>query len=171
MGRCKKEKMIFIQVFIFLMLLILPGIADAEVRIGDSIPPITLTGVTGRSVKIPEHLLGKVVILHFWQVGCSSCRLDMPAMDMLYKKYQKKGLEILAVNVGQKKEVVRSFAAGLQVSYIFLIDPDEKGARLFGVTDVPRTYIIDRRGVVRYRILGSAMPGILKKLILSLLEA
>jgi peroxiredoxin len=60
-------------------------------------------------------------------------------------------------------------AAELRVSYLLLIDPDEKSARLFGVTDVPRTYVIDRSGVVRYRILGIATPETLKKLILSLL--
>ena len=90
-------------------------------------------------------------------------------MDVLYKQYQRKGLDVLAVNVGQKKEVVQRFAAELRASYPLLIDPDEKGARLFGVTDVPRTYVIDRKGIVRYRILGGAAPETLKKLILSLL--
>jgi peroxiredoxin len=110
-----------------------------------------------------------VVILHFWQIGCTSCRLEMPAMDDLYSKYRRKGLEILAVNVGQRKEAVKSFASDLRVSYPILIDADERSASLYGVTDVPRTYVVDRSGIVRYRILGGATPEILKKLILSLL--
>ena len=90
-------------------------------------------------------------------------------MNDLYSRYQKKGLEILAVNVGQKKETVKDFAVELGVSYPILIDMDGKGAALYGVMDLPRTYVIDRSGVVRYRILGSATPETLKKLILSLL--
>ena len=143
--------------------------AETTLRIGSALPPVTLPGVDGVPVMIPESIKGKVVILHFWQVGCSSCKLEMPAMDVLYKQYQRKGLEVLAVNVGQKKEIVQRFAAELRASYPLLIDPDEKGARLFGVTDVPRTYVIDRKGIVRYRILGGAAPETLKKLILSLL--
>jgi cytochrome c biogenesis protein CcmG, thiol:disulfide interchange protein DsbE len=110
-----------------------------------------------------------VVILHFWQVGCSSCKLEMPAMDELYGKYRQRGLEVLAVNVGQKKENVKTFAAELGVSYPILVDADGKGAALLGVPDVPRTYVIDRTGIVRYRIIGSATSETLKKLILSLL--
>lgn len=143
--------------------------AEAELRIGSALPSVTLPGINGAQVRIPESVKGKVVILHFWQVGCSSCKLEMPAMDELYGKHRRKGLEVLAVNVGQKKEVVRTFAAELGVSYPLLIDPDEKGSRLFGVTDVPRTYVIDRNGIVRYRIIGGAAAETLKKLILSLL--
>jgi cytochrome c biogenesis protein CcmG/thiol:disulfide interchange protein DsbE len=145
------------------------GIAGAALRIGDTAPSIALSGVNGAPVRIPESLKGKVVILHFWQIGCSSCKLEMPAMDGLYGKYRRKGLEVLAVNVGQKNEAVKAFAAELGVSYPILIDMDGKSAVLYGVTDVPRTYVIDRSGVVRYRILGGATPEMLKKLILSLL--
>lgn len=155
---------------VLLVLLTAQGSADAAaLRIGNAVPQVTLLGSDGTSVRIPDSYRGKVVILHFWQIGCSSCKLEMPAMDTLYSQYRRKGLEILAVNVGQKREAVRTYAAELGVSYPLLIDPDEKNARLFGVTDVPRTYVIDRSGVVRYRILGSAEPAMLKKLILSLL--
>jgi cytochrome c biogenesis protein CcmG, thiol:disulfide interchange protein DsbE len=157
------------KALIILFLLMAPCIAGAALRIGGMLPSVTLTGVNGATVRIPENLHGKVVILHFWQIGCSSCRLEMPAMDALYGKYQRKGLEVLAVNVGQKKENVKTFASELRASYPILIDPDEKGSRLFGVTDVPRTYVIDRSGVVRYRIFGGTTPEMLKKLILSLL--
>jgi cytochrome c biogenesis protein CcmG/thiol:disulfide interchange protein DsbE len=142
---------------------------EAALRIGSALTSVTLPGLGGAPVRIPESVRGKVVILHFWQVGCSSCKLEMPAMDELYGKYRRRGLEVLAVNVGQKKEVVQSFAVELGVSYPILIDADGKGAALFGVTDVPRTYVIDRGGIVRYRILGGATPETLKKLILSLL--
>jgi cytochrome c biogenesis protein CcmG, thiol:disulfide interchange protein DsbE len=169
LGTTRRSNRVLTPVLIILLLLTIPGIAGAGLRIGDTVPSVILSDVKGTAVRIPESFRGKVAILHFWQIGCSSCRLEMPAMDVLYKQYRRKGLEIVAVNVGQKKEVVRSFTAGLQVSYMFLTDPEEKGARLFGVTDVPRTYVIDRSGTVRYRILGGATPEILKKLILSLL--
>jgi len=152
-----------------LAVLTVPLPAEASLRIGSALPSIILPQLNGAPVRIPESVNGKVVILHFWQVGCSSCKLDMPAMDSLYKQYRRKGLEVLAVNVGQNNEVVRTFAAELGASYPILMDPDERGSRLLGVTDVPRTYVIDRSGIVRYRILGGATPETLKKLILSLL--
>ena len=150
-------------------LLVVSGTAGAALRIGDTLPAAALASVNGAVIRIPESLSGKVVIVHFWQIGCSSCRLEMPMMDHLYKTYRKKGLEILAINIGQPKETVRSFASDLKVSYPILMDADARSASLYGVTDVPRTYVIDRSGVVRYRILGGTSPEMLKKLILSLL--
>ncbi len=115
---------------LLLAFLAVAGSANAALRIGSTLPPVTLSGIDGAPVRIPESLKGKVVILHFWQIGCSSCKLEMPAMDGLYGKYRRKGLEVLAVNVGQKKETVKAFAAELGVSYPLLIDPDEKSATI-----------------------------------------
>jgi cytochrome c biogenesis protein CcmG, thiol:disulfide interchange protein DsbE len=167
-GRWRRNGLSWLSVLL-LVLLVASCPVEAALRIGSTLPSVTLLGTDGTPVRIPESVKGKVVILHFWQVGCSSCKLEMPAMDVLYKQYQRKGLEVLAVNVGQKKEVVRTFAAELGVRYPLLTDADTKSAALFGVTDVPRTYVIDRNGIVRYRILGGATPETLKKLILSLL--
>jgi cytochrome c biogenesis protein CcmG, thiol:disulfide interchange protein DsbE len=154
----------------FLAFLAAAGNANAAVlRIGDAIPPLDLTGVDGTRVRIPENLKGKVTVLHFWQIGCTSCRLEMPAMDNLYRSYRRKGLEVLAVNVGQREENVKAFAATLGVSYPILIDAEGQSASLYGVTDVPRTYVIDRSGMVRYRIFGGTTTETLKRLILSLL--
>jgi peroxiredoxin len=154
---------------LLLVLLVMATPADAVLRIGDILPSTTLFGVNGAPIRIPESLRGKVAILHFWQIGCSSCKLEMPAMDVLYGKYRGKGLEILAINVGQERETVKNFAAELRVSYPILLDKEGKIAALYGVTDIPRTYLIDRSGVVRYRIFGGASPETLKKLVLSLL--
>jgi cytochrome c biogenesis protein CcmG, thiol:disulfide interchange protein DsbE len=167
-GLHRRQAAVLWTAVLLLMLLTTAGHTDAALRIGDTVPSMALSGVNGTPVRIPESLKGKVVILHFWQIGCSSCRLEMPAMDELYGQYRRKGLEVLAVNVGQKRETVKAFAAELGVSYPILIDMGGKSAAAYGVTDVPRTYVIDRNGVIRYRIVGGATPEMLKKLILSL---
>jgi cytochrome c biogenesis protein CcmG/thiol:disulfide interchange protein DsbE len=167
---CRRMKWIlWPPVLLFALLWAAAGSAETVLRIGSALPSATLPGITGAPVRIPESVKGKVVILHFWQAGCSSCKLEMPAMDDLYGKYRRKGLEVLAVNIGQKIETVKTFAAELGASYTILVDADKKSAALYGVTDVPRTYVLDRSGTVRYRIMGSATPEMLKKLVLSLL--
>jgi len=143
--------------------------AQAALRIGGTLPSTVIPGIEGSPVRIPDALRGKVAVLHFWQIGCSSCKLEMPAMDRLYKRYRDKGLAVFAVNVGQKKEAVKGFAAELGVSYPILIDAEGKNAAAYGITDVPRTYILDRGGIVRFRIFGGATQETLKKLVLSLL--
>jgi cytochrome c biogenesis protein CcmG, thiol:disulfide interchange protein DsbE len=153
---------------LLLILVLAAGQAEAALRIGDPAPSMTLSHLDGTPAQIPEVLRGKVAVLHFWQIGCSSCRQEMPAMNELYGQYRRKGIEVLAINIGQKKEAVKVFAAELGISYPILIDAGGKSAATYGVTDVPRTYVVDRNGIVRYRILGGATPEMLKKLVLSL---
>ena len=169
LGKRRRPATALWTAVLLLTLLATAGSANAALRIGDMTPSMTLSGMDGSPVRIPESLKGKVVLLHFWQIGCSSCKLEMPVMDELYGQYRRKGLEILAVNIGQKKEAVKAFAAELRISYPILIDAGGQSAATYGVTDVPRTYVIDRSGIVRYRIVGGAKPEMLKKLILSLL--
>ena len=164
-----KSLVVCLSAVLFSILWSAAGATENVLRIGGTLPPVTLQDINGGTIRIPDGVRGKVVVLHFWQAGCSSCKLEMPAMEGLYGKYQKKGLEVLAVNVGQQKDAVKTYAAGMNLSYPILIDTERKIAAILGVTDVPRTYMIDRKGVIRYRIFGGATPEMLKKLILSLL--
>lgn len=141
----------------------------APLRVGNKPPRVALASLNGTTVRIPDDFRGKVLMLHFWAGGCSSCKEEMPAMEKFYRQYGKKGLVILAVNVGQRKDVVRKLAKEIGISYPVLLDPDQKIARNYDVVGVPRTYLIDRKGVIRYKILGSASDATLKKQILSLL--
>lgn len=159
---------------IALVLLVLPALnhqaeARGPLRIGDSPPRVSAADMTGSSIRIPDDVRGKVVVLHFWAVGCSSCREEMPALDSLYTRYRKKGLTVLAVNVGQRREVVKSFLDGLRVSYPVLLDPGRSMAREYDVAGVPRTLILDRNGIIRFKIVGEANGDILQKFITSLL--
>lgn len=138
-------------------------------RVGDTPPRIKLSDLSGAAVRVPDNFRGKVLILHFWAGGCSSCAEEMPAMEKLYEKYRRKGLVILAVNVGQKKELVKRLVKDVGITYPVLLDPDRKMAESYDVVGVPRTYLVDRKGVIRYKILGSASSETLKKQILSLL--
>ncbi len=166
---CRMTVRVIRSIVLVIMLLMAATGAEGALRIGNTLPTMTLPALAGAPVRIPESLRGKVVVLHFWAIGCSSCREEMPAMDLLYGTYRKKGLEVLAVNVGQRKEAVRSFASELKISYPILLDEEKKSAGLYEVTGVPRTYVIDRNGVIRYKIIGGATMETLKKLVLSLL--
>jgi cytochrome c biogenesis protein CcmG, thiol:disulfide interchange protein DsbE len=145
------------------------ALASGPLRIGDTSPRVSVADLGGRPFRIPDDVRGKVVILHFWAGGCSSCREEMPAMESLFNRYSKKGLTILAVNVGQQKEAVRIFVAGMKVSYPIFLDLDTKAAHEYEVVGVPKTFILDRKGQIRYKIVGSASVESLNKLVNSLL--
>lgn len=146
-----------------------PTLAAGPLRVGESPPRVRAVDMNGISTRIPDDLRGRVVVLHFWAIGCSSCREEMPALDSIYAKYRKKGLVVLAVNVGQRRDEVKKFLSGLRVGYPVLLDPGRSIAREYEVVGLPRTLILDRSGIIRFKIVGSANGEILQKYITSLL--
>ncbi len=157
----------------FLLSALAPGPAwsaeEPALRVGTTPPRITLKDLQGFPVKIPEDVRGKIAVVHFWTDYCNFCLVEMPAMENLYQKYRGQGVTILAVNVGQKKELVKAFVNNIRVTYPVLLDLDLKAAGRYGVDAVPRTFFLDRNGVIRYRILGDATEEDLGHLIRSLL--
>lgn len=142
---------------------------NTPLKIGNAPPRIALPDLRGSIVRLPDDFMGKVVILHFWAGGCSSCKEEMPAMEKIYGKYGRKGLVILAVNVGQRRDIVITLVRGLGISYPVLLDTNRQMATKYDVAGVPRTYLVDRNGVIRYKIIGSASEELLVKQVLSLL--
>jgi len=170
-GRADRALMFFAIVLVQVALSAInhPVLAAGSLRIGASPPRVSAVDMNGNGTRIPDDLRGKVVVLHFWAVGCSSCREEMPALDALYAKYRKKGLVVLAVNVGQRRDQVKKFLDGLAVGYPVLLDPGRSIAKEYEVVGLPRTVILDRSGIIRFKIVGEANGEILQKYITSLL--
>jgi len=138
-------------------------------KIGDPPPRFTLTDLTGRRVTVPDDLIGKAVVIHFWADWCPFCLDEMPVLETLYRQYRQKGLVIYAVNVAQEPEVAQAFVDRVRVSYPVLLDREGKTAKLYHVLGLPRTFFIDRNGLIKYKLLGEASEEMLRKLVLNTL--
>ena len=143
--------------------------AAAAVRVGDLLPKLALTDLKGAPFVIPDGVRGKVTVILFWTAGCSSCKEDIPALDALYREYQRKGLIVVAVNLGESPDSVRAALKGLGVSYPVLIDQQSRSTASYDVIGVPRVFVLDRNGSVRLKIVGSTPRETIRKSIQSLL--
>ncbi len=124
------------------------------VRTGDPMPPFTATSVDGREFTFPTSAAGKVLVVRFWASWCAFCRGEMAAIEPVWQSARDRGLLVVAVNAGQEPDVVAKFASSLGITYPVLLDPGSRIARAYGVTGLPTTVFVDRRGMVRGRILG-----------------
>ena len=137
--------------------------------VGKVLPKFTLSDLKGNQVTVPDNYTGKVIVIRFWVDWCKSCAIEMPMMDATYNKYKDRGLVVVAVNVGQQKDVAEAFVKKLKLSYPVVLDTNSAISKKYGVKAVPFTLIIDRKGVVRKRILGEAGSETLEKIIQDLL--
>jgi peroxiredoxin len=137
---------------------------------GSPAPPFAVEGLTGSLGRFPEDYRGRVVALRFWADWCPFCKTEMQDIEPVYRRLRDSGLSILAVNVGQSREVAERFVAPLGISYGVALDREAQVARGYGVTGLPLTWLVDRQGRVRNKILGEATPEAFESLVLPLLK-
>jgi cytochrome c-type biogenesis protein len=100
-------------------------------------------------------LKGKVVFLNFWATWCGPCRMEMPSMEAVYQRLKDQGFEILAVNEGEKRDQVAPFMREYTLSFPAALDEKGNIGAAYGVQAIPATYILDRRGLIVSRMIGS----------------
>ena len=129
-----------------------PPVATAGETLNRPAPDFTLP-VRGQSAPVQlSQFRGQVVMINFWASWCGPCRQEFPLLDSMYGKYRPLGFALLGVNVEpDMKDAEEKFLAKIApVSFPLLPDRENGVSRLYGVTAMPSTVLVDRRGNVRW---------------------
>ncbi len=100
-----------------------------------------------------EGLKNRVVVVDFWAVWCVPCRLSMPALSAMQARYGAQGLTVLSITT-DPVERAATFARDLALRTTVAVDKEGETTRLYGVSVLPTSFVLDRRGVVREVLLG-----------------
>src|SRR3954452_4157172 len=101
-----------------------------------------------------DGLKGKVVLLDFWASWCDPCRRSFPWMSEMQRRYAGSDLLVVAVNLDQDRKAADQFLAAVPAGFRVEFDPAGTLATQFGVTAMPMSFLIDRKGSVRERHTG-----------------
>jgi DsbE subfamily thiol:disulfide oxidoreductase len=129
------------------------SVVYANLSAGTKAPNFTLQTLDGKSFILADNFKqpGKVVVLDIWATWCPPCRAEIPFVINLQKKYGSKGVVIVGVAVDQQKSDVSAFVKKMGINYT--ICPDLRGGVVgdkYGIRTIPVTYIIDKKGVIRF---------------------
>lgn len=120
---------------------------------GDVAVDVTLQDLEGKKIKLSQFK-GKVVMLNFWATWCPPCREEMPSMDAMYQKFKGTDLVMLAVSIDENAETVREFMKKNNYTMPVYHDPNKDAGAAYGITGVPETFIIDKKGVIAEKVIG-----------------
>ena len=121
----------------------------ASEKLTGKAPNFTLKSSSGKNIKLSE-LRGEVIMLNFWASWCGPCRQEMPLLEKIHKKYKRLGFTLLGVNVEENSTAAKNYLKDVKVSFPILFDTTNKTSKLFDVSAMPTTILIDRNGNKRY---------------------
>jgi cytochrome c biogenesis protein CcmG, thiol:disulfide interchange protein DsbE len=116
-------------------------------------PNVAVHTADGATVRLADYK-GKVVLIDFWASWCPPCKTSFPALDAIYREYQPKGLEVLAVNVDERRHDADTFLEAHPHRLTVLYDPKGLSPEAFGVKGMPSSFLIDRAGNIRFTHMG-----------------
>jgi len=148
-------------------LLVLPAISHAaweepelgyrlnKVKIPQQAPDFKLLDMDEESHQLQQYR-GKVILLNFWDTWCPPCRREMPSMERLHQSMGESDFKVIAINQMEDMDHVFAYTGQLEVdpTFTILFDSDSSVSRRYAAKGLPTTYLIDKRGVIRYRAIG-----------------
>lgn len=121
--------------------------------------PFSLKDLKGKTINTKD-LEGKVLFINFWATWCVPCKTEMPSMQAIYEKLNKKypnKFKMLAVNIdtADVPEVVQLFALDLKLKFPILLDTSGKIKDKYKTTGVPETFLVDKDGIIKKIFIGA----------------
>jgi peroxiredoxin len=128
--------------------------------VGDTVPDFELTTTTGTTVRLSDHH-GQPVLIFFTTTWCPYCSAEAPYLEHeIWQRYRSRGLQVLAIQVKESRELAASFAEHHGWSFPVLVDHDGDVSQRFApdkeglppeVAIINAHFVLDADGVVVYR--------------------
>jgi thiol-disulfide isomerase/thioredoxin len=136
--------------FLAALALALPAAALQSASSAPQPAPDFELGQRGGGTANLSQFKGQVVMINFWATWCGPCRQEMPLLESIHKKYKPMGFTMIGVNVEPDPKAAEQWLAKQPpVSFPILFDTESKVSKLYKVTGMPNSVIIDRKGNVR----------------------
>jgi len=110
-----------------------------------------------RSKSSLSDMKGSVVFVNFWSTWCTSCVDELPSIEQMHRNFAGSP-SFRVVTILYKDDLNRALNYMKQNGFTFpvYLNPDESAAKIFGITGIPETFIIDKKGVLRHKVIGPA---------------
>lgn len=120
----------------------------------DPVPDVEFQTLAGKPFRLKE-LQGQVVLLNFWATYCIPCREEIPALNTLQHELQPQGLAIIGASLDDTIDGVNAYQQEVaKFDYQVLLGGGDAKVK-FAQSVLPTTYLIDRQGRIRQKVIGA----------------
>jgi len=112
----------------------------------------TLPDLAGKPHRLSEYLAKGPVVLVFFTTWCPYCKKEIPTLKQVYREYDSKGMQLVAINAGLADSLdnAKRYALQYRLPYVVLYDADGVTAGQYGVRTVPKIIYIQPNGRIRH---------------------
>lgn len=132
--------------------------AKAALELGTPAPPIRSTTLDGKVIDLGEYK-NRVVLLDFWAIWCKPWETELEGLRRLYDRYHSRGFEIVGVNLDYDLDLIREYIKNKNISWPQIATGSGWKlplVEIYNVDALPKNFLIDRNGMLRYKDLRGA---------------
>ena len=122
--------------------------------VGKKTPFFVAPKVGGQLISLEDYK-ERPLILNFWASWCPPCRDETPGMERVWRKYKDEGVIILGINVQDGEKEAERYISEFGVTFSNALDLDGSITVDYGITGLPVTFFINKKGFVIGRWVGS----------------
>ena len=142
--------------------------AKSETVSAEPAPDVELKTTDGKPLKLSD-MRGQVVLLNFWATWCVPCRSEIPGLNEMQRDLASRGFKVLGVSTSDSVDLVREYQKDVRQDYTVALG-DDGVANKYAVGVLPTTFVIDRQGRVRHKIIGEKSRAEFEALVKPLLD-
>src|SRR6266404_619472 len=129
---------------------------------GKVAPEFELKTLDNKTVRL-SGLKGKAVLVNFWATWCEPCKVEIPWLVDLQKKYGPQGLQIVGITKEDGDEkTITDFTKKMGVNYTILVGTSNVMDQYGGIDGLPTSFFLDRSGKVVRQVVGLDSESVLE---------
>ncbi|WP_452225946.1 TlpA family protein disulfide reductase [Lacinutrix cladophorae] len=134
-------------------------VKELKLNIGDIASDFSVQMVNNEVIRL-SNLKGKVVLINYWATWCAPCLMEFAEFpEKILEPLKNKDFVLIPIAIGEKKEVVynkirkmKKYGVNFNVGY----DPESEIWNQYATGAIPKNFIVDKNGVIKYISIGNA---------------
>lgn len=125
------------------------NVRSTDLKPGDSIPQFSVVMNDG-SLLSSDYLSAGVSCIVFFHTMCPDCQQELPVIQSIYNEYEPLGVRFACISREETEESIDAYWKNEGLTIPYSPQKDRVVYEMFAKTRVPRVYVSDSKGFIRY---------------------